>query len=157
MTGASEAVDRAQRRDLVDAYACGADERAGAAVAALFVDGGTLEVLAETGAVDEPVHVLDGWADIQGAIASLRRYEATLHLVGQHRVAIGGDTATGTTYCEAHHLFHREGTRYDRVLGIRYADEYRRVDGGWRFTRRRLHPVFTDFQALDADVPIPPL
>jgi SnoaL-like domain len=39
------------------------------------------------------------------------RYEKTQHFNGQSTVWLGGERATGESYCIAHHLFTEDGER----------------------------------------------
>jgi SnoaL-like domain len=48
------------------------------------------------------------------------------------------NTATGETYCLAHHLWVENGQRLLMVMGIRYYDTFVRVDGQWFFAKRQL-------------------
>ena len=61
------------------------------------------------------------------------------HFVGNHRVELDGDAATGDTYCIAHHLTGKD----DYVMHIRYEDTYVRTSAGWRIQTRDLHLLWT--------------
>lgn len=130
----SPADDRDAIRSLAVAYAEGADRRHYPAVGALFADDGVLR--------PAKGH-RTGPDEIAAALTGLDRYEVTFHLLGQHRVDLDPhdpDRATGEVYCVAHHLFTdgAGGARTDRIMYIRYQDEYRRTAPGWRFAERRL-------------------
>jgi hypothetical protein len=57
------------------------------------------------------------------------------HTVHNHRIVLNGDRASGDCYFELTALDRASG---EPVLGAgRYTDEYRRVEGGWRFSSRR--------------------
>lgn len=119
-------------RALVDAYAVAADDRDGAAFGALFTDDACLIV---------GDHRYDGRTSISSVPGRLSKYRRTLHLVSTHRVHVDGDRATGTAYCEAHHV----DDDADRVLYIRYDDEYARgADAGWRFAVRAVHVLWEE-------------
>ena len=124
-----EIADRLAIRALVDEYALGADRRDLARFAAVFLDTATL-----TGAEFR----YEGVDQISTIPEKLARYSRTLHVIANHVVALDGDTATGETYCVAHHLSADDGTERDRVMYIRYHDAYVRTEGGWRITARRL-------------------
>ena len=132
-------------------YASAVDRRDAAALRALFTDDATLTVrdLAEG---SEHVHRgPEAIAGIPAVVAS--RYPATFHLVGQGRYRlVGGDAATGEVLCEAHHHLGPLGeAAVDRVLHIRYRDDYRSSDGvGWRFAARTVEVQFV------SEVPVPP-
>jgi hypothetical protein len=58
----------------------------------------------------------------------------TMHVIGNHLADVHGDTATGLTYCIAHHL--RED-RTDLVMMVRYVDRYSPgSDGVWLIADR---------------------
>lgn len=144
----TELLDEQRIRALAVAYAGGADRRDGAAVAALFVEDGLLEVRPVTG---EPRR-LEGRDAIATAIASLSRYLCTTHFLGQHAVALDGDQATGEVYCQAHHLIDTDQGRQNRTLWIRYQDRYVRSGEGWRIATRCLQ---TDWSELRPAPPLP--
>jgi hypothetical protein len=67
------------------------------------------------------------------------RYEATMHFNGQSTVVLGGDRATGHTYCVAHHVYSQGGERKLMVAALRYRDVFVKQEGSWRFAERRLY------------------
>jgi hypothetical protein len=71
-----------------------------------------------------------------------------MHLIGNHLAQPdGGDDATGTTYCIAHHL--RED-RTNLVMMVRYLDRYRRAtDGDWLIADRRVEVLWTETRQVD--------
>lgn len=137
--------DRARLRDLVYRYARGADRIDPGTVADTFTPDGTLVMYREPGA--DPV-TLSGRAEIAAAIQALSRYLSTTHVVANHLVDLIGDRATGETYCLAHHIYERDGVRRDKLMSIRYLDEFIRTPDGWRITTRVLHCDWT------ADTPL---
>ena len=125
-------------RALVDGYAVAADERDADAFAALFTPDATLTVL-----VDGEQRGRYAGADEIGTVpAKLARYRRTLHLVSTHHSVVDDDEdeATGTAYCEAHHV-DDDG---DRVLFIRYDDRYVRTPDGWRFAARAVNTLWSE-------------
>jgi hypothetical protein len=70
--------------------------------------------------------------------SALGAYRRTFHFVGQQRVDIDGDDATGETYCIAQHLSDRDDGRWNHIMNIRYQDRFRRSAAGRRFAERRL-------------------
>lgn len=116
-------------RALVDGYAVANDERDGDRLRALFSDDAVLTIVQ----LDGGVHRYEGLDAIAAVPGKLARYDETLHLVSTHVTrAVDDDRATGVAYCEAHH----RSDAADRVLFIRYDDEYVRTPGGWRFAAR---------------------
>ena len=143
-----EVSDRLALGRLVKAYAHHVDRREPEAVAALFCDGGVLAIHAGDPEVVPPDRVRTGREEIVAAIAGMTKYEVTTHFLGQQMVDVDGDTATGETYCMAHHISTVDGSRRDKVMSIRYLDRYRRVDGLWQIEERRLAIDWTDDREL---------
>ncbi len=140
----SELCDRLALRRLVDDYARAADHVDGAAAGDCFAPDGVLRTFYR-GQV-EPVRIRTGPDDISAAFAGLSRYEVTLHVVANHYVELDGNTATGETYCLAHHIHDAEdgSGKLDFVMAIRYLDRYRRIADGWRIAQRDMHLEFTE-------------
>lgn len=135
--GPAPGPDRTALRQLVEAYALAADSGDPAAVAALFTPGGRLVVHHDPDRPD-PTGVRTGRDEITAAIATLGRYRATTHLVGAHRAEVEGERARGETTGLAYQVLD-DGTRTTlEVLGIRYIDDYARLDGAWRFEERHV-------------------
>jgi uncharacterized protein (TIGR02246 family) len=145
-----ELTDRVALRDLVDAYARGVDRREPEAVAALFTEDGRLAIYEGDPNTVEPARVRNGRHEIATALAGLSRYAVTTHFLGQQRVDLCSDSATGETYCIAHHLTDADGRRHDHVLSIRYLDRYVRTADGWRIEERRLAIDWTDERDLSS-------
>lgn len=128
--------DRLDLSDLVHRYAAYVDARRFDDVIELFTPAAELIL------PDPPEH-LDprlrhtGRDGIRGAMAALSGVTRTQHgIVGEVYTA-DGDTATGTITAVAHHWI--DGERItDLIWYLRYADEYRRTDHGWRIAIRSL-------------------
>ncbi|MGY2875891.1 3-phenylpropionate/cinnamic acid dioxygenase small subunit [Marmoricola sp. URHA0025 HA25] len=60
----------------------------------------------------------------------------TQHLLGNHRVAVDGDSARSRTYGRVHHVGAgpMDGSSYE-CMG-EYDDQWVRTDAGWRISRR---------------------
>jgi len=128
--------DRVALRDLVQAYAEGCDTRNAALLRSCFTDGATLTVHW----VDRDATTMTFPAGADQIPAGLARYDLTFHVIGNHRVELGGDQATGSTYCFAHHV---TGTD-DHVMAIRYEDTYRRDGDGWKIVERHLRHLWNE-------------
>lgn len=64
----------------------------------------------------------------------VKQFYRSIHFIMGHRLVLDDrDTAHGHVYCRAEH---EVGDRWV-VMGIRYDDRYRRVDGEWLFSSRR--------------------
>jgi ketosteroid isomerase-like protein len=72
-------------------------------------------------------------ARIGGAIT---RLDATQHLIGNHQVAVDGDTATCRCQLHSQHVLRGTEGGDNFVVGGYYSDQLRRTPGGWRITHR---------------------
>lgn len=138
--------DRLALRALVEGYACACDERDAHALRCVFAEGATLTVHWP----DRPAVRITFPDGADGVASSLGRYVSTRHFVGNHRVAVAGDTATGTTYCVAHHVTRTGTDAHDHVMHIRYQDTYARTGSGWRIASRDLHVDWTEDRVVTA-------
>ncbi len=137
--------DRQAIRDLVDAYAHHADRRDPAAQAEVFAEDGQVRLFQGDPTTHEPDQVITGRADLAATFDHLiQQYDATTYLNGQSNVVLDGDTASGESYCLAHHLTRQDGERVLIVMAIRYVDQFRRTGTGWRIARRDLVFDWTD-------------
>lgn len=137
-------------RSLSSEYAAAVDDRNGDRLADLFVADGSLVVPRFPDDL-RPVVTRAGREAIRQVPEGLRRYARTFHQVSNCRFAVDADLATGTVDCVAHHVTAPGGAAdsgTDVVWFIRYCDDYRRTESGWRFGRRVLrlqwveeHPI----------------
>ena len=126
--------DAQELRQLVERYAFGCDHRDADLLRSVFVDGAVLNVHRS----DRP-STMTMPDDVDRIPTGLGRYDVTFHFIGNHRCEVDGDTATGETYCFAHHV---TGTD-DFVMTIRYEDQYVRTSDGWRIKQRDLRLLWT--------------
>jgi len=138
--------DQLELQDLAFAYATALDERDVSGFAALFTEDAHLGVYAPE--ATDPLLGYDGRDEIGQAVGLLDPYGPTMHVMSNHRVAIDGDSATGTVYCVANHSTVRDRTPHNLVMTIRYADRYRRTDSGWRFTHRKIIRMWNELRPL---------
>jgi hypothetical protein len=133
------ATDRAALTDLVHRYAAGVDDRQFDSVTALFTDTAEL-MLPEPPAALDPVHRHCGHAAIRTAIAAVAATIRTEHaIVGEvFDAGLQPDSARGRIACVAHHWSQYGDQLTDVVWHLRYDDEYRRTDAGWRIAHRVL-------------------
>jgi ketosteroid isomerase-like protein len=139
----TEQADRLAIRELVDAYAHCADRRDAEGQKSLFTED-THFVVYMNGQGSEPTQILDGRQALTPVFDDLNRYQATMHFNGQSTIALDGDTATGESYCIAHHLFTDNGERKLMVAWLRYGDTLVKVDGAWLFAERNLYVDWTE-------------
>ena len=133
------ATDRVALTDLVHRYAAGVDDRQFDSVTALFTDTAEL-MLPEPPAALDPVHRHCGHAAIRTAIAAVAATIRTEHaIVGEvFDAGLQPDSARGRIACVAHHWSQYGDQLTDVVWHLRYDDEYRRTDAGWRIAHRVL-------------------
>jgi hypothetical protein len=136
----TDADDRLALRHLVDSYAMGCDRRDLEMLTACFADGGTNTVHW----LDRDATTMTAPADLERIPTGLARYDQTFHFVGNHRVDVQGDSATGDVYCIAHHITGKD----DFVMHIRYEDTYVRTGAGWRIATRDLRLLWTANQPV---------
>lgn len=139
-----EAADRVAIKALIDGYSHHADRREAQQQALLFTPDGKIEVFQAEPGANKPTAVIKGQTDLVTGFKTLTRYDVTMHVNGQSMLAIQGDTATGETYCLAHHLLRENGQRMLIVMGIRYYDTLVRVNQQWYFAKRQLIFDWTD-------------
>jgi ketosteroid isomerase-like protein len=132
------AAEQRDLQELVELYAQAVDRSDGAAVARLFAADGVLALWMDP-ASDQQTGERVGPDEIATVGDSLRRYVATHHTISSHTSTVDGMVASGETYCTAHHVEEVAGGWHDRVLYIRYVDQFAREVEGWRFTRREVH------------------
>ncbi len=69
----------------------------------------------------------------------LAGFDATQHLLGQIRIEVHGDTASGECYFQAWHGARDEaGKPRDLFIAGRYVDDYACLNGEWKIMRRTL-------------------
>jgi SnoaL-like domain len=130
--------DRAAISELIAAYASVLDRRQYDQLEVLFAPDGRMTVFENPhdarGLVRTYASAAEFAAYISSAFAS---YLVTTHFIGQESVAVGTDSASGEVYCLGHHIYERDGTWFNRVVGLRYEDSYARRPDGWRFSHRK--------------------
>jgi hypothetical protein len=146
--------DELELRGLSTSYAAAVDFRDGDRFAALFVEEGEL-VVPDYPADLRPVITRSGYEQLSRIPQALGHYRCTFHQMSNHEFSIDGDTANGNVRCVAHHLSaateapamppavaavpEAPSGGSDFIWYIRYSDDYRRVDNGWKFARRSVH------------------
>ena len=135
--------DELELRQIAADYARGVDVPDGKRVADLFLPDGVLRIHHRGKA--EPFSERVGREAIASAMGGLTRYETTMHVIANQYIDLHGDSATGETYCLAHHVRQVEGKGLmDYVMAIRYLDEYARTGQGWKIALRDLQVEFTE-------------
>lgn len=140
----AEVRDLAARRDIADAvhrYMRGLDRLDPALQRSAFHDDAFVDVGLMAGPVDEFV------AFAQELLAAM---DATHHMLGQVRIEVQGETATGECYFQAWHGARDEaGNPRDLFISGRYIDDYACKNGEWRIARRKLITDWVTDQPAD--------
>jgi SnoaL-like domain len=125
--------------DLVHRYAASVDDRQFDSVTDLFIETAEL-MLPEPPATLDPVHRHIGHAAIRTAVEAVSATIRTEHAIVGEVFDAGPqpDSARGRIACVAHHWSRHGDQLTDVVWHLRYDDEYRRTDAGWRITLRAL-------------------
>lgn len=134
----AEMLDLAELRRTAELYAQGADRRDETLWQA---------VLAEDCVIEGPGFSVAGRDANLGSLEALgQMFRATIHRIHNQVATVSGDEATGETYCTADHLLKDA----DSVLvwTIRYQDRWRRDEGNWRFTHRKLIVEWEEVRAV---------
>lgn len=129
-------------RELACRYARAADRRDYEAFREVFTDDGRVAGFAEGATGGEPLYEMVGHDAICAGMRGLERYSKTFHTVCNQLVDVDGDSASGETYCVAHHIYEQDGVRMNYTMFIRYQDTYFRTEAGWRLRERLLHLDF---------------
>jgi len=132
-----ETKDRLAIRELVDSYAYCADSRDAQGQMALFTEDTHFVVFMDSKS-DTPTQVIHSRADLFPVFDNLNTYHATMHFNGQSTVQLQGNTATGITYCRAHHLTLADDGQHFMVATIRYKDKFVKINEKWLFSERIL-------------------
>ncbi|WP_161980721.1 nuclear transport factor 2 family protein [Streptococcus sp. S784/96/1] len=132
-------------KELVDTFSNLADIKDTKTQAQLFVENATL-----TSHNGDQVFKQEGRDAIEEACAAfLALFDTVYHLNGQQVVQIDGDKATGTAYCHVVLIgANEEGQRIQTTQGVRYEDEYVKVDGQWKIANRTSHFIYTDVKEI---------
>jgi len=97
-----------------------------------------------TGQLGSPT-ILVGIEAIRDRIrTALERLDDSQHLVGNHEIAVDGDTATHRCYLQAQHVREAAAGGPNYIVAGRYEDRLVRTDVGWRIAHRTLTVMWTD-------------
>jgi hypothetical protein len=135
----SEAADRLEIRELIEAYAHCADRRDANGQMSLFT-ADTHFVVYMNAKDPKPSQELHSRESLGPVFADLNQYAATMHFVGQSTIlSLTADRGTGEAYCLAHHLTVNGNNRRLMVASLRYYDTFVKMDGSWLFAERLLY------------------
>jgi len=141
--------DRLAIRELVDAYAYCADRRDVEGQMSLFTaDTEFLVCMDSRNTV--PTQEIRGRDGLRPVFENLNTYEATTHFNGQSTVTWAQDSATGISYCLAHHVKVDGPRRSLMIASIRYLDHFVKMDDHWYFRQRKLMVDWIDNRPMGA-------
>lgn len=126
----AEVRDLAARRDIHDAlcrYMRGQDRLDPDLHRSAFHDDAYVDCGLMRGTADEFV------AFAQGLLAG---FGGSQHIIGQARIEVDGDAASGEVYFYAWHRITEDGQDKDLSVAGRYVDEYACRNGEWRILKR---------------------
>lgn len=143
-----EAADRYAIRSLIDAYAFCADTRDAKGQMALFTEDTLFRVFMDEQQA-EPSQVIKGREGLAPVFDNLKTYASTLHFNGQSKINLSGGTASGTTYCFAHHLTIDGDKKNLMIAAIRYIDDFAKINNEWFFKKRDLKVAWIETKPLN--------
>jgi len=123
--------DRLELEDLLHAYTDCIDTKSFDGLRDIFTEDAHVDYSATGGAV----------GDLESTIRFLKEaltiFPATQHMMGNIRLKITDDIATGRSICLNPMCVDMDGRQEQFFLGFWYEDEFVRTPKGWRITRRR--------------------
>jgi hypothetical protein len=124
------ALDELDIQSTLNRYARGVDRSDWVLLRSCYTEDATDEHGRYNGGLDG----LIDWLSVE-----MRRYESTMHVIGNTLIDVKRPGAWAETYCVAYHRLHpnEQGLQHDRTLGVRYIDAFRLEDGAWRICHRR--------------------
>ena len=140
----TEILDRIAIFQLINAYSHFADRREPKKQSELFTSDATIEVYQGEPDKNKPIQILRGQKEFEEGFAGLNQYDTTTHFNGQSTITINNNTATGETYCLAHHVQTKQEQRTLLVMSIRYYDTFIKQNDSWFFSERKLIIDWTD-------------
>jgi ketosteroid isomerase-like protein len=118
-------MDQSEIVDVLSRYAAGVDRRDAALYRSCFTDELEVDMLGHRfGRL-----TAQDW--VEKAMAAVSVFQATQHLITNHRVEIRGDEATCTAYLQAQH-WNPDGSL---LIGGTYTNSLVRCVDGWRISR----------------------
>lgn len=143
----AEFEDRVALKNLVDTFSNLSDTKEAELQAQLFTEDATVKTL-----IDGKVAVeLKGRKQIAEVFGNfLATQETIYHMNGQQTVTLNGDSATGISYCQVAMIAIVDGKRMITQQGVRYNDEYQKIDGRWYIKNRISYFMWRDTRELSS-------
>src|SRR5918993_2881452 len=121
-----ELEDKAALKELVDTFSILSDRKDVRAQVQLFTANATVETYRK----DVLAAKLTGRKEMEEAFGSfLKNFETVYHFNGQQTVTLGGDKASGVSYCMVTLIGLEGGRKMKTSIGVYYHDEYVRENG----------------------------
>lgn len=128
-----ELEDRAAFKNLVDTFSILADTKEAELQATIFTEDASVKNYMNGKFQQE----LKGRKQIGKIFGDfLATQETVYHLNGQQTVTLDGDKATGICYCQVAMIAIIDGKKMNTTQGVRYNDEYQKIDGRWYIKNR---------------------
>jgi hypothetical protein len=129
-----ELEDRAALKELVDTFSILSDRKDVRAQVQLFTANATVETYRK----DVLAAKLTGRKEMEDRFgAFLKNFETVYHFNGQQTVTLGGDRASGVSYCMVTLIGLEGGKKMKTSIGVYYQDEYVRENNRWLLAKRR--------------------
>lgn len=144
-TAMQEIQDKMALRELVDNFSNLSDEKKVTEQMELFIDDAEVISISD-GQISSQ---FKGKKEIGDAFSNfLALFHTVYHINGQHTAKINGDTAIGIYYCQVVLIGNQDGKNMGRFSGIRYNDEYVKIDGKWFIKKRTSHFMYNDIREV---------
>ena len=101
------------------------------------------EIMSEDFTQQGPGFTSSSLAEFLETLKVLDNYIATFHLVGNQCGEWCNDIYRGETWSVASHIHEQDGEQLKLDMGIRYQDVIEYIGGGFKYTSRDLHVVWT--------------
>lgn len=138
--------DKLALKELVDVFSNLADTKDVVTQVQLFTEDATVNSYRD-GKLVSSLKGRQELAERFGAFLAL--FEVVYHMNGQQVVEIDGDKATGVCYCQVVLIRTENGKKTMSTQGVRYKDEYVRINGKWLISKRTSDFVWTDNRTLN--------
>lgn len=137
-----ELTDRIALKEVVDLFSNYADTKDNDAQVALFTEDAEVKIIID----GKQVFVMHGREEIAQAFgSSMADYTAVFHMNGQQTVKISGNKATGVAYSDVTLVgLDKTGNQVTTHEGVRYNDEFRRVEDQWQIANRTSNFIWQD-------------
>jgi SnoaL-like domain len=144
-----ELADRLAIRELIDAYAFCVDRRDSGGQMSLFTQDTEFLVFMDS-RNPVPSWEIHGCEGRRPVFDNLNSYEVTTHFNGQSAMRWERDSASGISYCLAHHVKAEGENRSLMIAFIRYLDQFVKLDSRWYSQLRELMVDWVDNRSLGA-------